>query len=182
MSADSLSPVTGRLPTHTALLRKQRGWFFGMTGDGFVKYVFQGNAVISIVVLALITFTIFSDAIGFLPANHRNLVIYRQAGLEYVDIFRDQVTAHSTISRYLATVRAQQYATLTGQGPDNTAPSPACAGSVPRAGRARVRSSSASRPSTTSWAATAPGQPNTSANTTASCDGSNCHQPRCRLA
>ena len=97
------------------LLRKRRGWFFGMTGDEFVKYVFQGNATISIVVLGLITFTIFKDAIGFLPANHENMVIYRLAGLEYVDIFREQVTAHSTISRYLASVRAQRLAALIKQ-------------------------------------------------------------------
>jgi phosphate transport system permease protein len=114
MPADPLPAAAGRPPTHAALLRKPRGWFFGLTGDGFVRYVFQGNAVISIVVLALITFTIFRDAVGFFPANYSNLVIYRQAGLEYVDLFRDQVTAHSTISRFLASVRAQQYARLTG--------------------------------------------------------------------
>ncbi|MDB6165506.1 MAG: pstC [Lacunisphaera sp.] len=105
------SPVP-RLATSQALLRKRRGWFFGLTGDQFVKYVFQGNAAISIVVLALITFTIFRDAIGFLPANHDNLVIYRLAGLEYVDIFREQVTAHSTLSRYLASIRAERLAAL----------------------------------------------------------------------
>ena len=117
MSTAIQNPPVARLSTQQALLRRRRGWFFGLTGDQFVKYIFQGNAAISIVVLALITFTIFRDAVGFLPANHENLVIYRQAGLEYVDLFRDQVTAHSTISRYLATVRAQQFATLTkGQG------------------------------------------------------------------
>ena len=107
------NPPIPRLTTQQALLRKRRGWFFGLTGDQFVKYVFQGNAAISIVVLALITFTIFRDAVGFLPANYENLMIYRQAGLEYVDLFRDQVTAHSTISRYLAAVRAAQLAKLT---------------------------------------------------------------------
>jgi len=112
MSASTEIVPAVRLSTQEALLRKRRGWFFGMTGDKFVKYVFQGNATISIVVLALITFTIFRDAVGFLPANHENLAVYRLAGLEYVDIFRDQVTAHSTISRYLASVRAQRLAAL----------------------------------------------------------------------
>ena len=117
MSVATENPPMPRLTTQQALLRKSRGWFFGLTGDQFVKYVFQGNAAISIVVLALITFTIFRDAVGFLPANHENLVIYRQAGLEYVDLFREQVTAHSTLSRFLASVRAQQLAALTkGQG------------------------------------------------------------------
>ncbi len=113
MSTLTQDPPLSRLPTNQALLRKKGGWFFGLTGDQFVKVVFQGNAAISIVVLALITFTIFRDAVGFIPANRDNLVVYRQAGLEYVDIFRDQITAHSTISRYLASVRAQQFSQLT---------------------------------------------------------------------
>ncbi len=115
MSVATHNPPVSRLATAAVLLRKRRGWFFGLTGDQFVKYVFQGNAAISIVVLALITFTIFKDAVGFLPANHENLVIYRLAGLEYVDIFREQITAHSTISRYLASVRAQRLAALMKQ-------------------------------------------------------------------
>ena len=99
-SSTETAPVLARLPTRQALLRKPRGWFFGMTGDRFIKYVFQGNAAISIVVLGLITFTIFRDAIGFLPQNQANLVLYRQAGLEYVDLLREQVASHSAISRY----------------------------------------------------------------------------------
>ncbi len=113
MPAATQTPAAPRLTTQEALLRKRTGWFFGMTGDQFVKYVFQGNAAISIVVLALITFTIFRDAVGFLPQNHANLVIYRLAGLEFVDIFREQVTTHSTISRYLASAREQQRDRLT---------------------------------------------------------------------
>src|SRR6187402_2114509 len=100
VSTENAPPVLARLPTRAALLRKPRGWFFGLTGDQFIKYVFQGNAMISIIVLGLITFTIFSDAIGFLPQNQKNLVLYRQAGLEYVDLLRDQVASHSAISRY----------------------------------------------------------------------------------
>jgi len=111
------APVLARLPTREALLRKPRGWFFGMTGDQFIKYVFQGNAAISIVVLGLITFTIFSDAIGFLPKNQANLRLYRQAGLEYVDSLREQVASHSAISRYLADIRSRELTRLTkGQG------------------------------------------------------------------
>ena len=116
MSVSTETMPAVRPPTRVALLHKRRGWFFGMGGDQFVKYVFQGNATVSIIVLGLITFTIFRDAVGFLPANHENLVIYRLAGLEFVDLFREQVTAHSTISRYLATVRAQRLAALMKQG------------------------------------------------------------------
>lgn len=106
-------PPSTRLPTREVLLRKRRGWFFGLTGDQFVKYVFQGNAAVSIIVLGLITFTIFSDAVGFIPKNHDNLVIYRQAGLELVDMLREQVKDHRTLSRYLANMRMQQLRELT---------------------------------------------------------------------
>lgn len=108
MSATTETPPLPRLATREVLLRKRRGWFFGMTGDQFVKYVFQGNAAVSIIVLGLITFTIFKDAVGFIPMNHANLAVYRLAGLEYVDLYREQVTAHSTMSRYLAGIRARQ--------------------------------------------------------------------------
>ena len=108
MPATTENPPLPRLATREVLLRKRRGWFFGMTGDQFVKYVFQGNAAVSIIVLGLITFTIFKDAVGFIPMNHANLAVYRLAGLEYVDLYREQVTAHSTMSRYLAGIRARQ--------------------------------------------------------------------------
>jgi phosphate transport system permease protein len=108
MSATTEKSPLPRLATCEGLLRKRRGWFFGMTGDQFVKYVFQGNAAVSIIVLGLISFTIFKDAVGFIPMNHANLAVYRLAGLEYVDLYREQVTAHSTMSRYLAGIRARQ--------------------------------------------------------------------------
>src|SRR4051812_44902251 len=115
MPTDVATSPVPRIATNVALLRRRRGWFFGLSGDGFVKYVFQANAAISIVVLALITFTIFKDAVGFLPQNRENLSIYRLAGLEYVDIFRAQVTAHRTISRYLASIRSDRLAALMAQ-------------------------------------------------------------------
>ncbi len=115
MPATTEHPPLTRLTTREVLLKKRRGWFLGLTGDGFVKSVFQANAAVSIVVLALITFTIFKDAIGFIPQNRANLAIYREAGLEYVDYYREQGTAHSALSRYLASVRQQRFDQLTGQ-------------------------------------------------------------------
>jgi len=107
------APTSIRPSAREVLLRRPRGWFFGLTWDQFVKYLFQGNAAVSILVLALITFTIFRDAVGFIPQNHANLVLYRRAGLEYVDIFRAQVTAHSALARFLADLRAKQLDQLT---------------------------------------------------------------------
>lgn len=116
MSVSTENPPVVRLPTHEALLRKRRGWFFGLTGEQFAKLVFQGNAAISIVILALITFTIFRDAVGFIPQNRQNLEVYRLAGLELVDLLRVQVTEHTTISRYLASLRQSEFQRLTADG------------------------------------------------------------------
>lgn len=102
-----------RSSTSAALLRPRTGWFFGLPGDRLIKLIFQGNAAVSIIVLGLITFTIFRDAWGFMPMNRRNLETYRQAGLEFTDLMRSPVTAHSTLVRYLSTLRQQELARLT---------------------------------------------------------------------
>ena len=105
-----------RSSTSAALLRPRTGWFFGLPGDRLIKLIFQGNAAVSIIVLGLITFTIFRDAWGFMPMNRRNLETYRQAGLEFTDLMRSPVTAHSTLVRYLSPLRQQELVRLT-QGP-----------------------------------------------------------------
>ena len=102
-----------RSSTSEALLRPRTGWFFGLPGDRLIKLIFQGNAAVSIIVLGLITFTIFRDAWGFMPMNRRNLETYRQAGLEFTDLMRLPVTSHSTLVRYLSTLRQEELARLT---------------------------------------------------------------------
>ncbi len=102
-----------RLPTREALLRRKRSWFFGLSGDQVAKLFFQGNATISVIVLALITFTIFRDAVGFIPQNRENLSIYRLAGLEFVDQLRVQVKDYSEMSRFLTDLRLREFERLT---------------------------------------------------------------------
>ncbi len=114
--SDSTTIPAVRPPTRDALLSKRRGWFFGLTGEQAAKLLFQGNATISIIVLALITFTIFSDAVGFIPQNRENLEVYRRAGLELVDMLRGQVQGHSALSRYLSAARQEEITRLTGPG------------------------------------------------------------------
>ena len=112
------APVTpsARPTTRVALLARRRGMFFGMTGDRFAKIVFQGNAAISIVVLGLITFTIFREALDFIPQNRKNLEIYRLAGLEYVDLLRGPVEDYSALNRELGAIRNEEMTALAAQG------------------------------------------------------------------
>ncbi|MBI2510926.1 MAG: phosphate ABC transporter permease subunit PstC [Opitutae bacterium] len=105
-----------RLLTREALVRRKRGWFFGLTGDRVAKVVFQSNAAISILVLALITLTIFRDAIGFVPLNQHNLEIYRLAGLEFTDHLRREVEDYSAFNRYLGAVRSDRFTQLQRSG------------------------------------------------------------------
>ncbi|HET7537833.1 MAG TPA: phosphate ABC transporter permease subunit PstC [Candidatus Didemnitutus sp.] len=87
-----------------------------MTLDSFARLVFQGNAAISIIVLGLITFTIFRDAVSFIPQNRANLETYRLAGLEFVDLLRRPVEDYSALMRYLGTVRSARLAELQKAG------------------------------------------------------------------
>lgn len=107
--------TTPRSPTREALLRRRPG-FLGVSGDKVAKLFFQSNAVVSVIVLALITFTIFRDAVGFIPQNRENLAVYRLAGLEFVDLLRAQVKDYSAISRYLTDLRLREFERLTQTG------------------------------------------------------------------
>ena len=53
-----------------------------------IKAFFGGNALVAVIVLALITIFLFREGFGFFGQNLANLRLYRQAGLEYVDIIR----------------------------------------------------------------------------------------------
>ena len=81
---------------------------FGLTLDDCIKFFFGGNAVVSIIVLALITFFLFREGAGFFGQNRENLTIYRQAGLEYVDYIRAQQDDHAALTRYLSDLRVRQ--------------------------------------------------------------------------
>src|SRR5438034_11274603 len=79
-----------------------------------IKVFFGGNALVAIVVLALITIFLFREGFGFFGQNLANLRLYRRAGLEYVDIIRGQAQAHAALSRQLGDIRLQEAQTLPG--------------------------------------------------------------------
>src|SRR5437762_7248137 len=73
--------------------------------DELIKGFFGSNALIAVIVLALITIFLFREGFGFFGQNLRNIRLYRRAGLEYVDIMRDAANAHYALSRELNEVR-----------------------------------------------------------------------------
>ncbi|MGH7946399.1 MAG: PstC family ABC transporter permease, partial [Opitutaceae bacterium] len=86
-------------------IRKRRVRFLGLSVDDCIKAFFGSNALLSIVVLTLITYFLFREGSGFFGQNRQNLEIYRQAGLEYVDFIRRQTDDHTALIRYLSDIR-----------------------------------------------------------------------------
>lgn len=80
--------------------------------DHIIQRFFGANALLSIIVLALITLFLFREGAGFFPLNLQNIRNYRLAGLEYVEPMRDQVNAHTTLNRRLQDLRMRQMKAL----------------------------------------------------------------------
>ena len=79
-----------------------------LTTEGAIKAFFSSNALVAVVVLALITIFLFREGFGFFGQNLTNLRLYRRAGLEYVDIIRAQAAQHAALSRQLGQIRLQE--------------------------------------------------------------------------
>src|SRR5260221_14480877 len=79
-----------------------------LTAELAIKAFFASNAFVAIVVLTLITIFLFREGFGFFSQNLANLRLYRQAGLEYVDIIRTEADKQTALSRQLGDIRLQQ--------------------------------------------------------------------------
>lgn len=90
-------------------IKKRRLKLLGLTLDDAIKSFFGGNAVVSVIVLTLITFFLVREGAGFFGQNKSNLEIYRQAGLEYVDFMRAQQEDHTALTRSLSDLRLRQF-------------------------------------------------------------------------
>jgi phosphate transport system permease protein len=76
--------------------------------EAAIKAFFGSNALVAIVVLALITIFLFREGFGFFGQNLASLRLYRRAGLEYVDIIRAQAEDHAALSRELSLIRLRE--------------------------------------------------------------------------
>ena len=108
------SPQIRRLdqrPLQQAISTRRPTFVPWLTKDDLIKYFFGGNAGVAIVVLGLIMLSLYSESIGFNPANgffgqnYRNLLVYRQAGLEFVDILKKETDEVDGLGKYLADAR-----------------------------------------------------------------------------
>jgi phosphate transport system permease protein len=79
-----------------------------IASENIIKAFFGSNALVAIVVLALITVFLFREGFGFFGENLKGLRLYRRAGLEYVDLIRAQARQHAHLSRQLNDIRLQE--------------------------------------------------------------------------
>ena len=109
-------------PLKEAISTRSRSVIPGFTKDELIKYFFFGSACISIIVLGLIMLSLYSQSIGVNPAqgffgqNYRNLLVYRQAGLEFVDIVKKETNALDGLSQNLADARLTEFKRLLVEG------------------------------------------------------------------
>ena len=73
----------------------------GRGTDGLIKAFFAGNAGLTIVILVLIIVFLVREGAGFFPKYREELELYRKAGLEFVDIPREDLKAHEQMTSLL---------------------------------------------------------------------------------
>src|SRR6476646_6131317 len=94
------------IPSRTKSRRRQNAI------EQLIKAFFGGNALVAVIVLALITIFLFREGFGFFGQNLGNLPLYRRAGLEYVDIIRARQSDHEALSRKLSEIRLRQVSAM----------------------------------------------------------------------
>lgn len=73
------------------IFSKNKGFnLLGIGKQDAIKYFFGGNALVSIIVLVLITVFLAKEAFLFFPDYKTNLTIYRKSGKEYADYIDNQ--------------------------------------------------------------------------------------------
>ncbi|HEY2615274.1 MAG TPA: phosphate ABC transporter permease subunit PstC, partial [Chthoniobacterales bacterium] len=99
---EGIADLRTLIPARSATRRSQAAL------EQFIKAFFGGNALVAVIVLALITIFLFREGFGFFGQNLANLRLYRQAGLEYVDIIRAVSAEHEALSRNLSDIRLRE--------------------------------------------------------------------------
>jgi phosphate transport system permease protein len=73
----------------------------GFSYEQLIRFFFASNAGLTIVILTLIIAFLLKEGLGFFPGYRRDLETYRIAGLEFVDISRNNLTAHEQLTSLL---------------------------------------------------------------------------------
>jgi phosphate transport system permease protein len=84
----------------------------GFSHEQLIRFFFASNAGLTIVILTLIIAFLLKEGLGFFPGYRRDLETYRIAGLEFVDISRDNLTSHEQL---ISLLNRAYYAEVNGK-------------------------------------------------------------------
>jgi len=105
---EATAPKLSILPAKGAARRRR------FSTEALIKGFFGSNALVAILVLALITIFLFREGFGFFDQNLKNIRFYSRAGLEFVDSMRAQAERQQAYAQEHA--RPEQAAAVDGHG------------------------------------------------------------------
>jgi len=82
-------------------IHKRSRRIFGLSREEAIRAFFGGQALVAVVVLALITVFLFREGFWFFAQQREELLGYRRSGMEFVDLLRDQDRRHVELGRKL---------------------------------------------------------------------------------
>ncbi len=86
-------------------INKKQFSFLGLGKQDAIKFLFGGNALISIIALILITLFLAKESIYFFPDYQSNLNIYRKSGKEFADYAENQLKYQKEIKSLVTQVK-----------------------------------------------------------------------------
>lgn len=107
-----------KTPFNAESIKKRNTGFLGIDRALAIKAFFGGNALVSIIVLALITFFLFREGVEFFPDYRKDLELYRASGQELVGILKAEVDEFDELQKDLNDVQKNVMVQLYDQGLD----------------------------------------------------------------
>lgn len=95
---------------------RRRFIFLGQDSDSIIKKFFGSNALVTILVLSLITIFLFKEGAVFFHLYKKSLKEYRLSGLEYVDILKETREDYTSLTRYVGDIKAKWIDSLRADG------------------------------------------------------------------
>lgn len=99
-----------------ASIERRRGMLGGLDTGLLIRAFFGGNALVAIIVLALITIFLFREGIEFFPQNRKSMELYRTSGQEFVGLLKREVEAYTRLQRDLGEVQTRMLTRLYDEG------------------------------------------------------------------
>ena len=109
------SPLDHTPFTAESIQKKGEG-FLGVEWGTYIKAFFGGNAFVAIIVLALITFFLFREGIGFFPQYREDMELFRKSGQEFVQLLKQEVDDFNELQKELDQVQVDIITRLYDEG------------------------------------------------------------------